>query len=121
MPVGLLVAGIGLAFAGFASSYWLIALSVAISGVGIAAFHPEAARLMHTVAGRNKATVMSIFSIGGNMGFALGPLLTTALLLAMGLRGAAFLLAPMVVTSLVLVRFFQRFIFYRSEGDSQEI
>lgn len=120
MPVGLLVAGIGLACAGFASSYWLIALSVAISGVGIAAFHPEAARLMHTVAGRNKATGMSIFSIGGNMGFALGPLLTTALLLALGLRGAAFLLAPMVVISLVLVRFFQRFFLYRSEGEQPE-
>ncbi len=117
MPAGLLVAGMGLAFAGFVSSYWLIALALAFSGIGIAAFHPEAARLMHTVAGRNRATGMSIFSMGGNMGFALGPLLTTALVLALGLRGAAFLLAPMVVISLVLIRSFQRFFMGRSEGE----
>ena len=114
MPAGLLIAGTGLALASIAPSYWLIALSVALSGVGIAAFHPEAARLINAASGDRKATSMSIFSIGGNAGFALGPLVVTALLLALGLRSAALLLIPIVVMALVLVRAFQHFSVYES-------
>ena len=33
-------------------------------GVGVAAFHPEAARLMHGAAGKERATGMSLFSPG---------------------------------------------------------
>ncbi|MBA2284503.1 MAG: MFS transporter [Ktedonobacteraceae bacterium] len=116
MPAGLVVAGAGLALAGFAPSYLLIALSVALSGIGIAAFHPEAARLMNAVAGKKRATGMSIFSIGGSLGFAIGPLLTTALLLALGLGGASLLLVPEVLLSIVLVKHFSRFALYRSQS-----
>ncbi len=107
MPAGLILAGIGLALAGFAPNYWLIVLSLALTGIGIAAFHPEAARLMNVVAGPKKATAMSIFSIGGNIGFALGPLLTSAFLLLLGLGGAALFLLPIVLVSLLLVAFFR--------------
>ncbi len=116
MPAGLLLAGTGLALAGFAPNYWLIALSVALSGIGIAAFHPEAARLMHTAAGKKRATGMSIFSIGGNLGFALGPLLTSAFLLAFGLGGAALFIIPMGIISLILIRFFGRFLSFHHES-----
>jgi len=119
MPAGLLVAGIGLALASTAPSYWLIALSVALSGVGIAAFHPEAARLINEASGERKATSMSIFSIGGNTGFALGPLVVTALLLALGLKSAALLLIPLIVMALVLVRAFRRFSVYESRGKAK--
>lgn len=107
MPVGLVLAGIGLALAGFAPNYWLIVLSLALTGIGIAAFHPEAARLMNVVAGPKKATAMSIFSIGGNVGFALGPLLTSTFLILLGLGGAALFLIPILLVSLLLVAFFR--------------
>lgn len=109
LPLGLLVAGAGLAGAGLASDYWLIVLAMMISGVGVAIFHPEAARLMNLVASRRRATAMSIFSVGGNLGFALGPLLTTELLLVFGLQGAALILFPLLVMSIVLIFFFPRF------------
>ena len=120
MPVGLLVAGTGLALASIAPSYWLIALSVALSGIGIAAFHPEAARLINAASGDRKATSMSIFSIGGNAGFALGPLVVTALLLALGLKSAALLLIPIVVMALVLVRAFRHFSVYKSSDKEKK-
>ncbi|MDQ2902853.1 MAG: MFS transporter [Chloroflexota bacterium] len=119
MPLGLVVAGTGLALAGFAPSYLLIALSVALSGIGIAAFHPEAARLMNAVAGKKRATGMSIFSIGGSLGFAIGPLLTTALLLLLGLGGASLLLVPEVALAIVLIVHFSRFALYSSKSSQK--
>src|SRR6266699_2211801 len=79
MPVGVLIAGSGLALTSVAPGYWFMALCMCISGIGIAAFHPEAARVTHYIAGSRKATGMSMFSVGGNIGFALGPLVLTAL------------------------------------------
>src|SRR5258708_8011085 len=108
MPVGLLLAGLGLAGAGVATDFWQIVLAMMISGVGVATFHPEAARWVNLVASQKRATAMSIFSVGGNLGFALGPLLTTGLLLVFGLRGAALLLVPLLIVSLSLILSFPR-------------
>lgn len=108
MPLGLLVAGLGLTGAGLAPDFWEIALAMVVSGIGVATFHPEAARWMNLVAGERRATAMSIFSLGGNLGFALGPLLTTALLLRFGLSGAGWLLVPLAVISLLLILSFPR-------------
>lgn len=107
MPAGLLIAGSGLALASLFSPYWLIALCIGISGVGIAAFHPEAARLVNDLTSGQKATSMSIFALGGNIGFALGPLVMTVLLLFFGLRGTAALMLPLGAMALLLVFAFQ--------------
>jgi FSR family fosmidomycin resistance protein-like MFS transporter len=102
MPAGILAAGLGLALTGLVRDYWLMAAVLMLSGLGVAAFHPEAARSMNAAAGLRKATGMSIFSIGGTGGFALGPLLATGLLLALGVRGAVFLALPAVGMALLL-------------------
>lgn len=108
MPVGLLVAGAGLTGAALAPAFWQIVLAMVVSGLGVATFHPEAARWVNLVASKRRATGMSIFSVGGNLGFALGPLLTTSLLLIFGLPGAAFLLLPLLTISVTLVLTFPR-------------
>jgi FSR family fosmidomycin resistance protein-like MFS transporter len=102
MPVGVLVAGLGMALAGAAGNYWLMAAMLMLSGLGVAAFHPEAARTMNAAAGERKATGMSVFSMGGSGGFALGPLLATALMLSFGVRGSLWLALPAVGMALVL-------------------
>jgi FSR family fosmidomycin resistance protein-like MFS transporter len=103
MPVGLAMAGAGLAMAGWMPSYPLVLSTLALAGMGVAAFHPAAAQALHSVAsGSKRATAMSIFSVGGNAGFALGPLLATAVLLAAGLRGSALLLIPEWVMAFLL-------------------
>ena len=103
MPAGVLLSGVGMALTGIAQNYWLMAAVLNLSGLGVAAFHPEAARTMNAAAGERKASGMSIFSIGGSGGFALGPLLATGLMLAYGVRGALWLAAPAVGMALVLV------------------
>lgn len=112
MPLGLLVAGAGLTGAALATDFWQIVLAMLISGIGVATFHPEAARWVNLVATSRRATAMSVFSVGGNLGFAIGPLLTTSLLLLFGLPGAALLLLPLLVVSLALILSFPRLLSY---------
>lgn len=102
MPLGILLAGTGIGLAGILPSYWLILLSVAISGIGIAAFHPEAARVTNSVSGEKKGTGLSTFAAGGNMGFAVGPVLTTSIIILLGLKGSPVLILPVVIMSLIL-------------------
>lgn len=103
MPVGVFLAGAGLAFTGFINIYWLLFLSIMLSGVGIAAFHPEAARLAHHVAGEKKGTGVSIFAVGGNAGFAVGPIFATSALLYWGLKGTLVLIVPVTIMAIVLM------------------
>ncbi|WP_371381249.1 MFS transporter [Sporomusa aerivorans] len=102
MPGGILLAGCGLAAVGFLSNYWLIFAAVTVSGVGIAAFHPEAARMANKVSGEKKGTGISIFSVGGNAGFALGPVITTASLLFWGLKGTLILIVPAAIMAAII-------------------
>lgn len=104
MPSGLLVAGAGLAVVGLAPSYAFVVVAVAVSGVGVAAFHPEGARLAGVAAGERRGRGMSLFSVGGNVGFALGPLLTTPLVLIFGLPGTLGLIVLPAIMSVVLLR-----------------
>ena len=103
MPLGVLLGGVGMALVGVAPSYPLIFASVVVSGVGVAAFHPEAARFANYVSGARRARGMSLFSVGGNAGFALGPLVATPLVLAFGLPGTLFLALPAALMAGVMV------------------
>lgn len=92
-PAGLLVAGIGVALAGVGDSYWWTWAAVALSGLGVAAYHPAAARAARAAAGTS-AQGMSWFALGGNSGLALGPIVVTPLLLAHGVAGTPLLVVP---------------------------
>ncbi len=104
---GMLTAAAGVALAGLFSSYAITWLVVALSGLGIAAFHPEAARAARQAAG-NSNTAMSVFALGGNIGFALGSLIATPVLLVAGVRGTALLIAPGLVIALILFKWLGR-------------
>ena len=87
IPLGVLLAGSGIASIGFLHSYWAIFAAIAVSGVGSALFHPEAARYANRVSGERKGLGLSLFSIGGSGGFVVGPLIAVAAVSAFGLAG----------------------------------
>ncbi|GHD33853.1 MFS transporter [Streptomyces violarus] len=93
LPLSALTAGAGVALSGVTGSYALTLAVVAVSGVGVAAYHPEAARVARAVA-RGRHTGMSWFSFGGNAGFALAPLLVFAVVATGGLRASPLLVVP---------------------------
>ena len=103
MPLGLLLAGLGISLVGVAPSYPALLLCVVLSGLGVAAFHPEAARYANYVSGSRRARGMSFFSVGGNAGFALGPALATPLVILFGLPGTLFLALPAALVAALLL------------------
>src|SRR4029453_16619994 len=90
--------------------------SVVVSGIGVAAFHPQAARFANYVSGAGRARGMSFFSVGGNAGFALGPAVTTPLVLLFGLPGSLFLALPAVAMAAVLFHELPRMLTFRPEA-----
>jgi len=102
MPAGILLAGMGLAGTGVVTHYAGVLSAVMLSGIGAAAFHPQGAQFVNRVAGERKATAMSVFGVGGTLGFAIGPGLITAILLQWGLKGAALMVIPASIMAGVL-------------------
>ena len=109
LPVSVILASVGMGFTGLATSYSTVLFLVVIAGIGIASYHPEGYRTATQVAGERKATGVSIFSTGGNLGIALGPPLITALVTAFGLRGSLGLMIPGVITAGLLAVVLPRF------------
>jgi MFS transporter, FSR family, fosmidomycin resistance protein len=87
IALGLVLAGGGVAFLGVLPSLPLLYVAALVSGIGVATFHPEAARFANYVAGAKKASGMRWFTVGGNLGFALGPAFATAAISAWGMHG----------------------------------
>jgi MFS transporter, FSR family, fosmidomycin resistance protein len=103
IPLSMLAISLGVAFTGILPSYHLGLASLVLTGLGIAVFHPEGARLMNHLAGDQKATAMSLFGIGGQLGFVIGPLVATAALLAYGLKGTVVLVLPAIVAAAIVM------------------
>src|SRR5713101_1852118 len=99
IPVGMSLAGLGVAISGLAPSYGLIFASIALSGFGISAFHPEAARRVRYLSGSRQATTMSLFTVGGMVGFAIGPMFITPTLITFGMHGAIVLAIPVLIVA----------------------
>lgn len=102
IPAGMSVAAAGVIVSTLTDAYLLTLLALAIGGLGVAAFHPEAARAARQAAGES-AKGMSIFALGGNLGFALGPVIATPILLAFGLAGTWLLAFPVLAMVAILV------------------
>jgi len=103
LPAGVALAGVGIALAAAAPSYWLVLVFVVVSGLGIAAYHPEGSKFAAYASGSNRASGMSAFSIGGNVGFALGPIAVTPIVIALGLDGGLLLALPGLAIAVLLI------------------
>ncbi|MEV6109579.1 MFS transporter [Streptomyces sp. NPDC051940] len=93
LPLSALAAGAGVGLAGVFGPYAVTLAVVALSGAGVAAYHPEAARVARAAAGGSH-TAMGWFSLGGNLGFAAAPLLVAGVLAVGGLAASPLLAVP---------------------------
>src|SRR3954453_3890322 len=103
LPTGVILAGAGMALAALSPSYWAVIVFVIVSGLGTAAYHPEGSKFAAYASGRRRASGMSLFTIGGNLGDALGAVVTTPLVLWLGLRGGAFVAVPCAAAGVLLL------------------
>lgn len=104
LPGGVAVAGVGVGLAAVAPSYGLVLVLVFLAGIGIAAYHPEGTKFAAFASGRRRASGMSYFNIGGNTGYALGPIVVTPLVLWLGLGGGLVAMLPVLVVAVLLAR-----------------
>lgn len=103
MCLGMCTAALGVMFLGLVESYWAMLALVAVNGVGVATFHPSGGKLANCFAGARVGKGMSIFSVGGNIGFAVGPLYFTALYALFGLSATLLLAVPAAVMAAVFI------------------
>ena len=121
LPAGVVLAGVGIAFASIAPSVALVMVGVLASGVGVAAYHPEGSKFASYVSGNRRASGMSLFSVGGNVGFALGPLFASffVITLGLGLDGGAFLVLPGIAVAALLLPSLRYLATFAPEGNGQ--
>jgi FSR family fosmidomycin resistance protein-like MFS transporter len=97
-----LIACLGISMTGLMSQFHLLLLCVTLSGFGVASFHPEGFKTAYFFTGDKRATGMSIFAVGGNLGFAVGPILALSLVSFFGLRGTLAMIIPGVLMAILL-------------------
>jgi MFS transporter, FSR family, fosmidomycin resistance protein len=90
--VGLTV--LAVSFIGFSPGVALLCFFVVAGGIGSAVMHPEAGKYAALLSGDRKSGGISIFQIGGAVGYAFGPVAISALLEQQGLSGALWMLLP---------------------------
>lgn len=91
---GVAVGVAGITLAGFAGGYLGVVACIVGSGLGVAAFHPEAARVTNRLSAGRPATGLAWFMVGGNAGFAAGPLLVALFIPWLDARATVSLLIP---------------------------
>lgn len=105
VAIGPLLAALVIGFVGYAQSYWQLALLLFAAGVGIGAYHPQGATLAR-LAGRGSSLAMSAFTVGGNVGFGLAPILGGLYLEWFGLRHFYLSALPALVFAVVMAAAF---------------
>src|SRR5207247_350803 len=103
LPASVFLAGAGLALTGIAPGYLAVLGLVLVMGLGVAAWHPEGYKAATGMAGDRKATALSWFSLGGNVGMALGPPVITSLVTGFSLAGTLGMLVPTVIVGGLLL------------------
>src|SRR5882672_10865100 len=101
------VAALFLAAIGLAPSFAALVTLLILGGIGVAAFHPQAAALASGLS-TSRALAMSIFVTGGTLGFSLGPLLAVSVVGRFGLERTWLAAIPGGLMGLVLLSQFHR-------------
>jgi MFS transporter, FSR family, fosmidomycin resistance protein len=103
LPLGCFLAGAGLSLLSLPSHYPAVVLLVIISGLGVASFHPEGYKTAHFFTGDRMAAGMAVFAVGGNLGFALGPILSGYIITHLGFNFLPVLIILAVIVVLLLL------------------
>jgi len=101
---GLLAASVFMSLIGLAGSYPMLLLVLTLGGVGISAFHPQGASMAGRAGGDRRGLGMSLFSTGGNLGLAAGPILIIFVVSNFGLDKTYWALLPGIIMAIFLYR-----------------
>lgn len=86
LSVGMLFTLTGIAILFSAADFMTILFAVTLFGCGSSIFHPQGSQVAQLASGGRKGLAQGIFQVGGNAGFALGPLLAGIVVLPRGVQ-----------------------------------
>ena len=106
LPISVFLSGLGMAITGFMTSYASLLMSVVVCGLGVAGFHPQASKSVHFVSSDAiKGRSMGLFSVGGNLGMAIGAAFMMALITLPGqMHNTVWFMLPGCIAALLLWR-----------------
>jgi MFS transporter, FSR family, fosmidomycin resistance protein len=104
---GPLVAAVFMSAIGLAPSYGALVALLMLGGIGVAAFHPQAAVIASELT-PSRSMAMSVFVTGGTLGFSLGPLFAVSVVSAVGIDHTWVAMFPGLVMSSLLLAWFVR-------------
>ena len=107
VALGPLMAALFMSGLGLAPSFTALVALLMLAGLGVAAFHPQAAVLASEVSPR-RGTAMAFFVSGGTLGFAIGPMFAVGVVSAFGLERTWLAAIPGVLASALLLSWFAR-------------
>jgi MFS transporter, FSR family, fosmidomycin resistance protein len=104
-----LMAGMACTLAGVlmlsrAGSFPAILISATVVGIGSSVFHPESSRVARMASGGQHGLAQSIFQVGGNFGFSLGPLLAALVVFRHGQPSIAWFSLSALLAMILLSR-----------------
>lgn len=105
LPLGLLAAGVGYSLIMLPAHFVPVLFLVVISGLGIASYHPEGYKTAHFFTGKRSATGMSFFSVGGNLGFATGPILALFIIEYLGSSSLPLIIVPAILCTAIILAY----------------
>ncbi|QGZ99180.1 MFS transporter [Dehalobacter restrictus] len=100
--VGTIWMAVLISLVGLLKNYSLLILVAALAGLGTAAFHPQASAMVSAVSGNRKGFWQSCFTAGGNVGWALTPLLVVPFVQAYNLVMTPLFILPGVLVAIML-------------------
>lgn len=103
LPMGLVAAGVGYSLLSLPSKLPFVLFLVVISGLGVASYHPEGYKTAHFFTGARAATGMSFFSVGGNIGFSLGPIFAIFVIEYFGFSSLPLMVIPALLCGAVII------------------
>ncbi len=91
-----------LSFIGLTHSSSMLILIAALSGLGAAAFHPQASAMVSAASGQKKGLYQAVFGAAGNLGWALTPLFVIPLVERYGLEVTPYFVVPGIIVTVLL-------------------
>ena len=102
LTIGVGFSAIGLSLLWLAPSANVVYLLLAIGGIGIAAFHPQATTYAGALASEGRGMGISIFLTGGNIGRALGPVALLFIPYRFGMEYLVWEMIPGILVALLV-------------------
>lgn len=100
--VGVAVAAVTLSLVGVAPTITLLIVLLVLGGLGSAALHPISTSIVGSSTSKNPSLAVGLFTAGGMIGFAVGPILILAMVSRFGTGVAPWLMVPGVLLAVLL-------------------